>query len=552
MFCLGPRHFLCIDRPKPGLNSFTCASPACYPHAKRAAQDAGMPYLLSPSPTGSHPSSPRASPCSPRFAPLPSRLSAWAFGFLTLLAVPALSQAQATNPAPNAAPATTSGLPDMTRIAAKLSPSVVNISVRGVRKVSTADDAIATEADTEGSRDDTVLREFLKRFQQRFGALPPQLSMPVRGEGSGFIVRADGLILTNAHVVSDADEVVVKLTDRREFVAKVLGSDKLTDIAVLKIDAKDLPSVSLVPPRPRQVGEWVLAIGSPFGFESTVTAGVISATRRSLPGDGSVPFIQTDAAINPGNSGGPLINMAGEVIGINAQIFTLSGGYQGVSFAIPMDVANRVAQQIVATGKVRHAKLGVGVQEVDQLLAESFQMRRPTGALVSDVSPGGSAERAGLQVGDVVLSANGREISRAGDLSAIVSLAQPRDKLDLMVWRAGKSTLLHASMDDSTADTSKPELNTPLATIDRLGLGLRALKPDELRGPDALNGLVIEKVSGIAERAGVQAGDLLLAINTTPVTTIEQVRALAARPDKSMALLVLRDGSRLFLPLRLG
>ncbi len=497
-----------------------------------------MPYILSPSHAYSHPL---------------IRTACIAL-LCTVLAVPATGQAQAANPptTPSAAPATTSGLPDMTRIAAKLSPSVVNISVRGVRKVSTADDAIATEADTDGSRDDTVMREFLKRFQQRFGAVPPQLSMPVRGEGSGFIVRPDGLILTNAHVVSDADEVVVKLTDRREFLAKVLGTDKLTDIAVLKIDAKGLPSVSLAPPRPLQVGEWVLAIGSPFGFESTVTAGVISATRRSLPGDGSVPFIQTDAAINPGNSGGPLINMAGEVIGINAQIFTLSGGYQGVSFAIPMDVANRVAQQIVATGKVRHAKLGVGVQEVDQLLAESFQMPRPTGALVSDVSPGGAAERAGLLVGDVVLTANGQEISRAGDLSAIVSLAQPRDKLDLMVWRAGKATLLHASMDDSKADTPVPELSTPLATIDRLGLGLRALKPDELRGPDAINGLVIEKVSGIAERAGVQAGDLLLAINTTPVTTIEQVRALAARPDKSMALLVLRDGSRIFLPLRLG
>ena len=494
-----------------------------------------MPHLFSLSPHCSHPL---------------TRTACIAL-LCAVLAVPATGQAQVTV-APSAVPATTSGLPDMTRIAAKLSPSVVNISVRGVRKVSTAEDAIATEADTDGSRDDTVMREFLKRFQQRFGALPPQLSMPVRGEGSGFIVRADGLILTNAHVVSDAEEVVVKLTDRREFVAKVLGTDKLTDIAVLKIDAKGLPSVSLAPPRPLQVGEWVLAIGSPFGFESTVTAGVISATRRSLPGDGSVPFIQTDAAINPGNSGGPLINMAGEVIGINAQIFTLSGGYQGVSFAIPMDVANRVAQQIVSTGKVRHAKLGVGVQEVDQLLAESFQMPRPTGALVSDVSPGGAAERAGVQVGDVVLTANGQEISRAGDLSAIVSLAQPRDKLDLMVWRAGKATLLHASMDDSKTDIPTPELSAPLATIDRLGLGLRALKPEELRGPDAINGLVIEKVSGIAERAGVQAGDLLLAINTTPVTTIEQVRALAARPDKSMALLVLRDGSRIFLPLRLG
>ena len=223
-----------------------------------------------------------------------------------------------------------------------------------------------------------------------------------------------------------------------------------------------------------------------------------------------------------------------------------------MSFAIPMDVANRVAQQIVATGKVRHAKLGVGVQEVDQLLAESFQMPRPTGALVAEVSPGSAADRAGLLVGDVVLAANGQEIARAGDLSAIVSLALPRDKLDLTVWRKGKVTLLHAAMDDSKADAPKPDLAVPLALLDRLGLGLRSLKPEELRGPDAVNGLVIEKVSGAAERAGLQPGDLLLAINTEAVTSIEQVRALAARPGKSMALLVLRDGSRIFVPLRLG
>lgn len=462
---------------------------------------------------------------------------------------------QATAPLGLAAPATTSGLPDMTRIAAKLSPSVVNISVRGVRKVSTAENT-SSSADAEGAgageRDDAVLKEFLRRFQQRFGALPPQLSMPVRGEGSGFIVRSDGLILTNAHVVSDADEVVVKLTDRREFVAKVLGSDKLTDIAVLKIDAKDLPSVSLAAPRPLQVGEWVLAIGSPFGFESTVTAGVISATRRSLPGDGSVPFIQTDAAINPGNSGGPLINMAGEVIGINAQIFTLSGGYQGVSFAIPMDVANRVAQQIVATGKVRHAKLGIGVQEVDQLLAESFQLPRPAGALVSEVSANSAAARAGLMVGDVLLAANGQEIFRAGDLSAFVSLAQPRDRLDLTVWRNGKRLALQAAMDDSKQDLPPTEPQLPLAVVERLGLGVRALKADEVRSSEAPQGLVIEKVSGVAERAGVEAGDLLLAVNAQAVTTPEQLRSLAAKPGRSMALLVLRDGSRLYIPLRLG
>ncbi|OYU45872.1 MAG: peptidase [Burkholderiales bacterium PBB4] len=499
-------------------------------------------------------------PCFPGLRNL-RLMACWCAVASVLISGSALAQTPGAAATPQVAPAaTTSGLPDMTRIAAKLAPSVVNISVRGVRKVSTvgstADDALAADADAAGpgggSGDDAVLREFLKRFQQRFGALPPQLSLPVRGEGSGFIVRADGLILTNAHVVSDADEVVVKLTDRREFLAKVLGSDKLTDIAVLKIDAKNLPSVSLAPPRPLQVGEWVLAIGSPFGFESTVTAGVISATRRALPGDGSVPFIQTDAAINPGNSGGPLINMAGEVIGINAQIFTLSGGSQGVSFAIPMDVANRVAQQIVATGKVRHAKLGVGVQEVDQLLAESFRMPRPTGALVSEVTPAGAAARAGLQVGDVVLVANGQKISHAGDLSALVSLAQPRDRLELTVWRHGATVMLQTSMDDSKPEPLKTDSAPAATAIERLGLSVRVLKPDEQRGGDGLQGLVIEKVSGVAERAGVQAGDLLLAINTEVVTTPEQVRVCAGRPGRSMALLVLRDGARLFVPLRLG
>ncbi len=525
---------------EPILSSFTKTSPRAYPEVTCAHHDSNMPTFLTPIAFSS-------------FVAQPLRYSAIALACLACaVAVPAGAQSlTASVPLIAAAPVTTSGLPDMTRIAAKLSPSVVNISVRGVRKVSTTDSASADAADS-GERDDTVVKEFLRRFQQRFGALPPQLSMPVRGEGSGFIVRPDGLILTNAHVVSDAEEVVVKLTDRREFLAKVLGSDKLTDIAVLKIDAKDLPSVSLAPPRPLQVGEWVLAIGSPFGFESTVTAGVISATRRSLPGDGSVPFIQTDAAINPGNSGGPLINMAGEVIGINAQIFTLSGGYQGVSFAIPMDVANRVAQQIVATGKVRHAKLGVGVQEVDQLLAESFQLPRPAGALVSEVSPDSAAARAGLQVGDVLLAANGQEISRAGDLSAFVSLAQPRDRLDLTAWRAGKRIMLQAVMDDSKADAAPTETVEPVAMVDRLGLGVRPLNAEELRSSDGLLGLVIEKVSGAAERAGVEAGDLLLAVNAQTVTTVDQLRGLAAKPGKSMALLVLRDGARIYVALRLG
>ncbi len=224
-----------------------------------------------------------------------------------------------------------SGLPDMAAIAARFGPAVVNISIAGTRKVSTTGDASGEDADDPGgSQEEEAIRELLRAFQQRFGGFPPQIRLPVRGEGSGFIVRADGVILTNAHVVSGADEVVVKMTDRREFRAKVLGIDKLTDVAVLKVDADNLPTVTLAPPQSPRVGEWVLAIGSPYGFENTVTAGVISATRRSLPGGGFVPFIQTDVAINPGNSGGPLINMRGEVVGINSQIYSGTGGYQGL------------------------------------------------------------------------------------------------------------------------------------------------------------------------------------------------------------------------------
>ncbi|MES2947576.1 MAG: Do family serine endopeptidase [Pseudomonadota bacterium] len=467
---------------------------------------------------------------------------------LAIASLPTPSFAQG-KPTPIAASAS-AALPDMTSIAAKLSPSVVNISVRGVRKVSTA---AQTDGDgAKGSAEDLATREYLRRFQQRFGELPPQLNMPVRGEGSGFIVRADGVIMTNAHVVNDADEVVVKLSDRREFVAKVLGTDKRTDIAVLKIDASDLPAVSLTSSRPLRVGEWVMAIGSPFGFESTVTAGVISATRRSLQEDGTVPFIQTDAAVNPGNSGGPLINMQGEVIGINSQIFSLSGGYQGVSFAIPMDVAVHVEQQILASGRVRHAKIGLAVQEVDQVLAQSFGLPKPTGALVSDTVKGGAADRAGLATGDVVLAANGKILDRAGDFSVVVGLAQPGDRLDLSVWRRGKQLALQLTTDDAAENIAKKVADTVGSSINRLGLTLRPQKPEELRNSGSGTGLYIDKVSGAAERAGVQPGDLLLAINHESLLSVEQARTAADRAGRSVALLLMRDGDRKFFPLRLA
>ncbi len=496
-----------------------------------------------------HPTPPR------RTLPLPLQVLTVALA-LASMGLPTSGFAQ-SSPAPIAAPAMAMAstlLPDMTRIATKLSPSVVNISVRGVRKLSTAAQASNPEANGgKGSAEDIATREYLRRFQQRFGELPPQLNVPVRGEGSGFIVRADGVILTNAHVINDAEEVVVKLSDRREFVATVLGSDKRTDIAVLKIDAGDLPPVSLNTSKPLRVGEWVMAIGSPFGLESTVTAGVVSATRRSLSGDGTVPFIQTDAAVNPGNSGGPLINMQGEVVGINSQIFSLSGGYQGVSFAIPMDVAVHIQQQILATGKVRHAKMGVAVQEVDQLLAESFGLPKPTGALVSDLVKGGAADKAGLAIGDVVLTANGKLLNQAGDFSILVGMAQPRDRLDLTVWRRGSQLPLQVTMDDATESMAKKVVDTATSTsVNRLGVALRLQKPEELRNSGSTTGLFIDKVSGAAERAGVQPGDLLLAINQEAVLSVDQARTASDRVGRTVALLLMRDGDRIFIPLRLA
>jgi serine protease Do len=461
-------------------------------------------------------------------------------------------------------------LPDMAAIAARFAPTVVNVSVTGSRKVSTADDSAAdpgSEPDgSPGSDDADAMRDFLRNFQQRFGGLPPQVKLPVRGEGTGLIVRADGLILTNAHVVANADEVLVKLSDRREYRAKVLGSDKVTDIAVLKIEAGALPfaglpalgsALSRTPASIPRVGEWVLAIGSPFGFESTVTAGVVSAARRSLPGNGWVSFIQTDAAINPGNSGGPLINMSGEVIGINSQIYSQSGGYQGLSFAIPIEVAQRVAQQILATGKVRHARLGVSVQEVNQTLAEAFKLDKPAGALVAEVVKGGAAEHAGLQSGDVVLAVNGHPVMMSGDLPAMVGLAQPGEVIELQVWRLGARKTLQARLDDSeqravqaagAAAAAAPRSPEPSG---RLGLALRALLADEKRATGLTSGLVVEGVSGAAARAGVKAGDLLLAIDGRPVNSAEQANAAVAPSDRAAALLVQRGASKLYVALRL-
>jgi serine protease Do len=471
---------------------------------------------------------------------------------LALAASGACRNASAQLPPIAPAAAAPAALPDMASIAAQFAPTVVNISVSGTHNVSTAGKTSDDGDEASGSpdADADAMRDFLRRFQQQFGGLPPQLRMPVRGEGSGFIVRPDGVILTNAHVVRDAEEVVVKLTNRREFRAKVLGTDPLTDIAVLKIDARDLPAVSLVPPQPLRVGEWVLAIGSPFGFESSVTVGVISATSRPLPGD-VVPFIQTDAAVNPGNSGGPLVNTHGEVIGINSQIYTRTGGYQGLAFAIPIDVAERALEQILRTGHVQHARLGVVLQELDQALAESFKLDRATGALIDDVENGSAAERAGLESGDVVLAVNGQAVSAPGDLPAMLVRARPGDEFDLDVWHQGAPRTMHVRLDEATVQASRKADTEAASPKGRLGLALRPLQAGEKHDSGVASGLLIEGVSDAAARAGLQPGDLLLSVDGHPVSTVAQANVAAGRSDRSVALLVQRGVRKIYVPLRL-
>jgi serine protease Do len=460
-------------------------------------------------------------------------------------------------PAANGANGVIGGVvtPDFTQIAQRYGPAVVNITVSGMRKVAAdGDDEGGDEAPSRGRMPQLDPNNPLFEFFRHFGGpqgLPGPRDMPVRGQGSGFIVSADGVILTNAHVVRDAKDVRVKLTDRREFDAKVLGSDPKTDIAVLKIDAKNLPTAPLGSARDLQVGQWVLAIGSPFGFENSVTAGVVSAKGRSLPDDSFVPFIQTDVAVNPGNSGGPLFNAQGQVVGINSQIFSRSGGYQGLSFAIPIDLAVRVKDQIVATGHANHARLGVAIQEVNQALADSFKLDRPEGALVSNVEPGSPAEKAGLRTGDVIRKVDGQPIRGAGDLPALIGQSAPGERVALEVWRDGRAQELEARLGNA-ADKAQKLASQDAAGKGKLGLALRPLQPQEQRQAKVEGGLLVEQASGAAALAGVQPGDLLIGIDGKPVQSVEQVREVVAKSGKSVALLIQRDGNKIFMPVRIG
>ncbi|HWR78409.1 MAG TPA: DegQ family serine endoprotease [Thiobacillus sp.] len=443
-------------------------------------------------------------------------------------------------------PASAKDVMDVADLVEEHGPAVVNISTTTLVKRSVEGFPFAVP-------DEEDMQEFFRRFFPPGGpGRGPMQEIPTRGAGSGFIVSSDGYILTNAHVVKGADEVVVKLIDKRTFSAKVVGADARTDVAVIKITASSLPAVKLGDPAKLRVGEAVAAIGSPFGFENSVTAGIVSAKGRSLPSESYVPYIQTDVPINPGNSGGPLFNMKGEVVGINSQIYSRSGGYQGVSFAIPIDVAMDVADQLKVAGKVSRGWLGVVIQEVTADLAESFGLDRPRGALVSQVQADSPAAKAGLQAADVILLFNGKPVENSGDLPRMVGMAKPGSKIPLLVWRRGKTQELLVGLGELPGEEQLAGKSGK--AYSRGGLALSELTADQRRELKIDHGLLVEEVTGDAARAGIRVGDVILAVNNGKVATVEAFRkAIAIVPKgKSAAILVRRGDGSLYIPLKLS
>ncbi|AHF69215.1 peptidase S1, chymotrypsin:PDZ/DHR/GLGF [Pseudomonas cichorii JBC1] len=445
-------------------------------------------------------------------------------------------------------------LPDFTGLVEQASPAVVNISTR--QKM--PDRAVAGQIpDMEGLP--PMLREFLER------SMPPGSRAPGKGDrqreaqslGSGFIISGDGYVLTNNHVIDGADEIIVRLSDRSELKAKLVGTDPRTDVAVLKIDGKNLPTAKLGNSNKLKVGEWVLAIGSPFGFDHSVTKGIVSAKGRSLPNDTYVPFIQTDVAINPGNSGGPLFNMAGEVVGINSQIFTRSGGFMGLSFAIPIDVAIDVANQLKASGKVNRGWLGVVIQEVNKDLAESFGLDKPAGALVAQVLEDGPAAKGGLQVGDVILSANGQPIVMSADLPHLIGNLKDGSKAELEVIRDGKRQNLTVTVGALPDEGQEMGATGPGAerSSNRLGVSVIELTAEQKKSFDLKGGVVIKEVQGgPAALIGLQAGDVITHLNNQAIVSAKQFTEVAKSlpKDRSVSMRVLRQGRASFITFKLA
>lgn len=449
--------------------------------------------------------------------------------------------------------AQTRSLPDFTELAERQGAAVVNISTTQVLR---GRDAVPLPFDENDPMFD-FFRHFMPR--QPNGSAPREFEN--RSLGSGFILSADGYVLTNAHVVEAADEITVRLTDKREFKAKVIGADKRTDVALIKIEANNLPVVRLGDPNQLKVGEWVVAIGSPFGFDNSVTAGIVSAKGRSLPQENYVPFIQTDVAINPGNSGGPLFNMRGEVVGINSQIYSRSGGYMGLSFSIPIDVAMEVQNQLRTHGKVSRGRLGVVIQEVSRELADSLGLARPMGAIVNAVEAGGPAEKSGLEPGDVILKFDGKSINSSADLPRLVGATKPGTRSTLQVWRKGATRdigVVVGEMQEEKLATTRAGKGgrSREQAANRLGLVVSELSAEQKRELKIGGGLLIEEVVGSTSRADLRPGDIILAViskgATTEVRGVDQFNRLLAQFEKAanVTLLVRRGDMQTFVTIR--
>ncbi len=445
-------------------------------------------------------------------------------------------------------------LPDFTDMVKNNGAAVVNIST--TQKAPTDNAGNMQQPLPEGLPPE--LEELFRRFNEGGGG-GDFMPKDARSLGSGFVISADGHVLTNHHVVKDADEITVRLTDRRELTAKLIGTDARTDVALLKIDAKDLPVVSIGAPEKLQVGEWVLAIGSPFGFEQSVTAGIVSAKGRSLPGGNYVPFIQTDVAINPGNSGGPLFNMDGKVVGINSQIYSRTGGFMGLSFAIPIDVVMNVVEQIKVKGKASHGWLGVQIQDVTKELAESFGMKKPQGALVAKIMPNSPAEKADIQIGDIIVEFNGQAIDKSSDLPPMVGITPINESATLKIIRQGdtKNVKFNVGLlpdeDDKIAANSSKSNNTN--TNNALGISvidLTSAQREALQIPK--NGVIVQEVSkGVAKDAGIQRGDVILRLQNNVIKDAEEFEKLVKKlpTGKTIAVLVQRQGNPVFLALKI-
>jgi serine protease Do len=453
-------------------------------------------------------------------------------------------------------PGVAQALPDFTELVEKVGPAVVNIRTLERSRVASRGGA-APEVDED-------MLEFFRRFGLPVPGQPsprgprqaPDGEPQQRGVGSGFILSADGYVLTNAHVVDGAEEVIVTLTDKREFKAKPIGADRRSDVALLKIEATGLPTVRLGDVNRLKVGEWVIAIGSPFGLENTVTAGIVSAKSRDT-GE-FLPLIQTDVAINPGNSGGPLINMRGEVVGINSQIYSRSGGYQGISFAIPIDEANRVSEQLRVNGRVIRGRIAVSIDQVTKDVAEAIGLGKPTGAMVRSVESGGPAEKAGIEAGDIITRFDGKTIEKSGDLPRIVGSVKPGTRVAVQVFRRGtyrdlSVTVAEVEPERATRTANRSETK-PKANVDSIGLVVADLSDAQKRELKIKNGVRVESADGVAAKAGLREGDVILSLDNAEITSAKQFESAAAKLDKlrPVTVLVKRGETANFIVIKPG